>query len=87
MSKEEFIKWFEDYKDGLTTWKVDIDNENMTDYVVGCFRDNKSGTWKVYINMERGRHRIRLETNNENQAFDKLKSLVTYVLENGRGYY
>ena len=87
MKAKEFEIWLKDKKGLIGRWKVEPDNENMADYVVGCFRDNKSETWKVYINRERGRHRIRLETNDENQAFDKLKSLVEYVIENNRGYY
>lgn len=86
MSKEEFKKWFEEKQDALTIWKVDIDNENKADYVVGCFYDSKSDTWKVYINKEQGKHRLRLETKDENKAFSKLKSLVEYIIESDRGY-
>ncbi len=87
MKKKEFKKWLDEKKDALATWNVVVDEEDMSDYVVGCFFDNNTRKWKVYINKERGRHRIRLETDDEKQAFDKLKSLVEYVIENNRGYY
>ena len=70
MTKNEFITWLEEHKDALTTWNIVLDEENMSDDVAGCFFDSKTGNWKVYINKERGRHRIRLETNDEAQAFD-----------------
>ena len=40
--------------------------------------------WKVYVNNERGRHRIRLITENEEEAFDDLLSIVNFEVENNR---
>lgn len=86
MSKIEFLKWLEEKRGALAMWNVSVDEENLSDYVVGCFYDSKSETWKVYINKERGKHRVRLETKDEEQAFSKLRALVEYVIENNRGY-
>lgn len=86
MNKIEFMRWFEERKDALAMWTVSIDEENMSDYVIGCFFENKSETWKVYINKGRGKHSVRLETNDEKQAFNKLSVLVEYVIESNRGY-
>jgi len=36
------------------------------------------------INNERGRHRIRLITENEEEAFDDLLSIVNFEVENNR---
>ena len=41
---------------------------------------------KVYINKEHGEHRVRLETQDEEQAFNKLKRLVEYIIESNREY-
>lgn len=86
MKKEDFMSWFEEKQDALAMWSVSVDEENLSDFVVGCFFDRKSETWKVYINKERGKHRVRLETKDEEQAFNKLQALVEYVIENNRGY-
>ena len=40
--------------------------------------------WKVYVNNERGRHRIRLMTENEEEAFDELLSIVNFEIENNK---
>ena len=86
MKKEDFMNWLTDQQDALTPWTVAVDKENLADFVVGCFFDNDSATWKVYINKERGEHRVRLETQDEEQAFNKLKRLVEYIIESNREY-
>ena len=42
--------------------------------------------WKVYINNEGGRHRIRLETISEEKALDKLYSMIEFENENDLYY-
>lgn len=86
MKKEDFMSWLTDQQDALTPWTVAVDKEKLTDFVVGCFFANDSATWKVYINKERGEHRVRLETEDEEQAFNKLKRLVEYIIESNREY-
>ena len=48
------------------------------------FYDTCEKKWKVYVNNERGRHRIRLITENEEEAFDDLLSIVNFEVENNR---
>ena len=48
------------------------------------YYDTCEKKWKVYVNNERGRHRIRLITENEEEAFDDLLSIVNFEVENNR---
>ena len=56
----------------------------FADFTIGCFYDTCEKKWKVYVNNERGRHRIRLITENEEEAFDDLLSIVNFEVENNR---
>ena len=62
-------------------WKIAIGELNMSDFTLGCYFDNSSGLWKVYINNERGRHRIRLETKSEEEALSKLYDMISVKAE------
>lgn len=84
MKKEEFIKKLEDLQSRIGQWKIEVEKEIFVDFSMGCFYDVSENKWKVYINNERGRHRVRLVTDNEETAFDKLLSIVNFEIENNR---
>ena len=49
-----------------------VGQEVFADFSMGCFYDDAAKRWKVYINYERGRHRIRLSTEDEEEAFEEI---------------
>ena len=85
MNKLEFLHWLQDYESSLGMWKVNIINEEFSQYTVGCFKDYTTGEYKVYKNDEQG-HKIRLTTKEQDKAYGKLKNLVMFIVENNRGY-
>ena len=50
MNKLEFLHWLQDYESSLGMWKVNIINEEFSQYTVGCFKDYTTGEYKVYKN-------------------------------------
>lgn len=85
MNKLEFLHWLQDYKSSLGHWKVNMLEEDFSQYTVGCFKDYETGEYKVYKNDEHS-HKIRFITKNQSEAYDKLKGLVLYIVENSKGY-
>lgn len=84
MNKKEFMKIKEELQCKLGKWKLEIGDEILADFTIGCFYDTCVRKWKVYVNNERGRHRIRLMTENEEEAFDELLSIVNFEIENNK---
>ena len=82
MKKEEFVKLQQELQSKLGRWQLDVEKELFIDFSMGCFYDEEQKKWKVYINNERGRHRIRLVTTDENEAFDEVLSMVKFEIEN-----
>ena len=82
----EFKKWLEDNQPQLGMWAVESEKKVLRDFTIGCYFDSDTNKWRVYVNKERGVHKVRLETSDERQAYEKLKSLVEYVSENNKGY-
>ena len=71
-------------QDELGKWRLETDNEIFADFTIGCFYDVCENKWKVYVNNERGRHRIRLITESEGEAFDELLSIVNFEIGNNK---
>ena len=84
MNKKEFLRIKEELQCKLGKWKLEIDDEIFADFTIGCFYDTCGSIWKVYVNNERGGHRIRLMTENEEEAFDELLSIVNFEIENNK---
>lgn len=84
MNRKEFLKIKEELQGKLGKWKLEIGDEIFADFTIGCFYDTCERKWKVYVNNERGRHRIRLMTENEEEAFDELLSIVNFEIENNK---
>lgn len=82
MKKDEFLIKLKDIQDSLGNWNVELGEETFADFIIGCFFDETIGQWKVYVNRERGRHSIRLVTENEEEAFDKLLAIIKFQAEN-----
>lgn len=85
MNKLEFIHWLQNYKNSLGLWHVDSLKESFGQYTVGCFKDYSTNEYIVYLNDER-KHRIRLTTKSQDEAYCKLKSMVEFIIENNKGY-
>ena len=84
MNKKEFLIIKEELKHKLGKWRLEIDEEILADFTIGCFYDACDNKWKVYVNNERGRHRIRLATEMEEEAFSELLSIVNFEIENNK---
>ncbi|MFT3984212.1 MAG: hypothetical protein QM697_09895 [Lachnospiraceae bacterium] len=84
MTKKEFEQKQTDLQKLVGQWEIVINAEVLSDFAIGCFYDEKTQCWKVYINNERGRHRIRLETKDEGEAFEELFSMINYEIENNK---
>lgn len=84
MKRNEFIKNQKDLQEKLGRWRLETENEVFSDFTIGCFYDLIDNKWKIYVNNEKGRHRIRLMTDNEEEAFDELLSIVNFEIENNK---
>lgn len=84
LKRNEFIKNQKDLQEKLGRWRLETENEVFSDFTIGCFYDLIDNKWKIYVNNEKGRHRIRLMTDNEEEAFDELLSIVNFEIENNK---
>lgn len=84
MNQREFMSKTKDLHSKLGRWQLYVGEESFADFSMGCFYDDIEKRWKVYINYERGRHRIRLTTENEKEAFEELLSMVNFQIETNR---
>ncbi len=84
MDRKEFEQKKSKLQYQIGQWKIVLDQESFADFVLGCFWDKTKKCWKVYINNERGRHRIRLETSEEDMALMELMSMIEFEVENNR---
>ncbi len=82
LKKEEFQVILNELQSKLGMWQLEIEKEQFADFIIGCFWDKNEHVWKVYINNERGRHRIRFYSESEDEAFDELLSIVNFEIEN-----
>lgn len=86
MTRAEFLTIQKDLQHQLnvcaTQIHISIDYESYADYTVGCFYDENDKKWKMYHTGERGLHGIWLESENEEEVFDKLYSYISYELKN-----
>ncbi|ROR29200.1 hypothetical protein EDD66_103135 [Mobilisporobacter senegalensis] len=81
MKRNDFLEKIKKYDGKLEMWQLETNELCHGDYILGCYFDNDSKVWKVYINNERGRQRIKLSTKDEDEAFDKLFSMVQFQAE------
>ena len=84
MKKKDFLIIKKELQRKLGKWKLEIEEEIFVDFSMGCFYDVGENKWKVYVNNERGRHRIRLITENEEEAFNELFSIANFEIENNK---
>ena len=86
MKKQEFVRWVSQYENSIAFWKIEIEELAEGECTIGCYYSGEKKSWIVYLNDDRGKHRVRLETENEEKAYDKLKSMVETQMENSKGY-
>lgn len=84
MTKKEFLDVVDELQKKIGHWQLEVGTEIFADYSMGCFYDENEKMWKVYVNNERGRHRIRLVTEEESEAFDELMSIVEFEIVNNK---
>ena len=81
MSRKEFENRLEEFQEKVGMLKIVVGYEAFADFTIGCFFDFETGKWKVYRNEERGIHIIRLETEDEEEAFEALFSMVNFNIK------
>ncbi len=90
MKKEEFLAEAEELKERLMkhpAWSLSFGDESFAEFVIGYFYDAKDGCWKAYYNLDRGDHRIVLETKNEEEVYDKVISRIKQEIRVNERYY
>lgn len=86
MKKEEFLEKNKDIKGKMGNYSVEVDKETFGDWILGCFFDVNESVWKVFVNQDRGSHDIRYVSNNEDDAFDYLFSLLNVYVKKHECY-
>ena len=86
MKKEEFLKKKEELKPRLKSTIVEVDQELPASYTIGCCYDQENRKWKVYRKRLPDRSNvcefyIFLETDSEDEAFNKLYYLMMKEIE------
>ena len=81
MKREDFNKEIEQLKENIGIWQIVMDELCLTDFVLGIYWDKDDEVWKVYINYERGRHRVRLKTKSEDDALEKLHNMIKSIAD------
>ena len=84
MEKKEYIDRINELKDKIGLWDVELNEYTKADFVIGYYYNENTQEYTVYINKERGRHRVRKITKNENEALEKLVSMLEYEAESNR---
>ncbi len=85
MNKLEFLHWLQNYESSLGHWKVSFVKNSKSQYTLGCYKDYNSGKYVVYENDEHS-HSDVLITENQDEAYDELKSMVLFEVRNNKGY-
>ena len=76
MTRTEFSEKTKHFYGNVGGWTVVLDHYSSADFVLGCYYDKDTKTWKVYKTGERGIGGIRLETTSEEKALDKLYTMI-----------
>ena len=78
MTRDEFIERTKHYHGRVGDLEIVLDNYTMAEFVLGCYYDKETNTWKVYENGERGMRGVNLETASEELALDELYSTIEF---------
>lgn len=65
-------------------WEVAFNEYTKAEFVIGYHYNSSTNKYEVYINNERGRQRIKMMTDNEIEALNKVLSLVEFEVESNR---
>ena len=84
MKKEEYLNRINASKDKIGIWDVMLEQNSKADFVMGYYFNQNSSMYDVYINNERGKHRIHLSTSDELMALEKLLSMIEFEIESNR---
>ena len=87
MKLSDFNSWFKDKKNLIGLWHVEPNKNTLGQFTIGCYFDSSKNKYIVYKNGERNNRIIRLETEDEDEAYNKLKSMVIFEERNNKGYY
>lgn len=76
MKRQEFEAWASGVN--LGEWKVELERDTLAPHTFGC-HVNDRGEFVVYVN-DAYRHKVKLITLAEDEAFDELKSNIEEVI-------
>lgn len=71
-------------KPQIGMWDIAFNESTMADFVVSYMYNEQTNEYEVYINIERGRHRVRRITSDEIEALEKLYLMVLFETESNR---
>ena len=80
MTLKQIMERVNSYNGRVGGYDIETDELAMdkADFVLGCYFDESKHKWVVYKNDERGMSSIRLETEDQKAAFEKLLSMIEF---------
>lgn len=84
MNKKDYLVKINEYKDKIGVWNISFKQNSAAGFVMGYYFNSKNNLFDIFINNERGEQRIRLSTNDELKALDKLLSMVEFEFESSK---
>ncbi len=81
MNKDLLREKYCAYKEQLFPCYMEMEKESFEEYSFGYFYDDLEKKWKVYINKERGIHKIRFIMDSEEEAIEEVNSILDYEIE------
>ena len=80
MTLKQIMERINSYNGRIGDYDIETDELAMSkaDFILGCYFDESKQKWVVYKNNERGMGSIRLETDDQKAAFDKLLSMIEF---------
>lgn len=86
MNAKEFEEWVADKRTSVGMWSIESNKKSLKPLTLGCYFDDCEKKWKVYSNEERNQHTVYLVTEDENEAYEELQSMVIFEQRNNKGY-
>lgn len=86
MNHKEFESWVADKVASIGLLSIESNSKSLKPFTMGCYFDEATKKYKVYSNDEHSTHTIYLETDNEDEAYAELQSMVVFEQRNNKGY-
>ena len=80
MEKSKLLDEIRKLEDKLEMWKVAINENRNLDFVVGYYFNETKRKFEVYVNNEHGKRSVRLATESEVEALQRLIKTLEYLI-------